>query len=101
MPRVGLLGSTIASTRRRGALSLFRLASVLLRGTIGLYKKRLSPRATVKAALSIAALLTRGPRRCTRCMALIDRRTSGGKYDKQRSHCRTSPPPGARVEFEA
>jgi hypothetical protein len=39
MPRVGLLGSTIASTRRRGALSLFRLASVLLRGTIGLYKE--------------------------------------------------------------
>jgi hypothetical protein len=59
MHRVGLLGSTIASTRRRGALSLFRLASVVLGGTAGLYEKQLIPRASVRAALSIAGLLQR------------------------------------------
>jgi hypothetical protein len=41
MHKVGLLGSTIASTRRCSALSLFRLASVVLRETTGLYEKQL------------------------------------------------------------
>ena len=59
MHKVGLLGSTIASTRRRSALSLFRLASVVLRWAAGLYEKHLIPRAGVKAALSIAGLLQR------------------------------------------
>lgn len=59
MHKVGLLGSTIATTRRRGALSLFRLASRVLRGTTGLYEKHLIPRASVRAALSIADLLQR------------------------------------------
>jgi hypothetical protein len=59
MHRVGLLGSTIASTRRRSALSLFCLASVVLRGTTGLYERHIIPRASVKAALSIAGLLQR------------------------------------------
>jgi hypothetical protein len=56
---LGLLGSTVASTRRRGALSLFRLASEVLHGATGLYEKRLIPRASVRAALSIAGLLQR------------------------------------------
>jgi hypothetical protein len=59
MHKAGLLGSTIASTRRRGALSLFRLASVVLRGSTGLYERHLIPRASVRAALSIAGLLQR------------------------------------------
>jgi hypothetical protein len=59
MHKLGLLGSTVASTRRRGALSLFRLASVVLRGATGLYEKGLIPRASVRAALSIAGLLQR------------------------------------------
>jgi hypothetical protein len=57
MHKVGLLGSTVASARRRGALSLFRLASMVLRGTVGLYQKQLIPKASVRAALSIAGLL--------------------------------------------
>jgi hypothetical protein len=40
MHKVGLLASTIASTRRGSALSPFRLASVVLRGTTGLYEKQ-------------------------------------------------------------
>jgi hypothetical protein len=59
MHRLGLLGSTIASTRRRGALSLFRLASMVLRGTTGLYVRHAIPRSSVMAALSIAGLLQR------------------------------------------
>jgi hypothetical protein len=59
MHRARLLGPTIAITRRRGALSLFRLASVVLRGTTGLYEKHLVPRASVKAALLVAGLLQR------------------------------------------
>jgi hypothetical protein len=57
MHGVGLLGSAIASTRRSCALSLFRLASVVLRGTTGLYEKHLISSASVSAALSMAGLL--------------------------------------------
>ena len=59
MHKVGLLGSTIAITRRRGALSMFRLASAVLRGAAGLYEKHVIPRAGVKAALSVAGVLQR------------------------------------------
>jgi hypothetical protein len=59
MHKVGLLASTIASTRRHSALSLFRLASVVLRAAAGLYEKHVIPRAGVKAALSVAGLLQR------------------------------------------
>jgi hypothetical protein len=41
VPKMGLLDSTTASARRRGALSLFRLAGVVLRGTTGLYERHI------------------------------------------------------------
>jgi hypothetical protein len=59
MHKMGLLGSTIVNTRPHCALSLFRLASVVLRGATGLYEKHVIPRAGVKAALSVAGLLQR------------------------------------------
>jgi hypothetical protein len=59
MHRVGLLESTTASTRCRSAVSLFRLADIVLRGTTGLREKQLIPRVSVCAALSIAGLLQR------------------------------------------
>jgi hypothetical protein len=59
MHRVGLLGSTTASARCRGAVSLFRLADIVPRGTTGLSEKQLIPRVSVCAALSIAGLLQR------------------------------------------
>jgi hypothetical protein len=59
MHRQGLLRSAVASGRRRGALSLFRLAGAVLHTTTSLYEVRMIPRAGVKAGLSISGCLER------------------------------------------
>jgi hypothetical protein len=73
--KVGWLGSAIASTRRRGALSLFRLASAVLRGTTDLYEKQLIPRVSLSAALSIAGLLQRWAAALHPCLSRRHHRT--------------------------
>jgi hypothetical protein len=57
MHRPGLLRCAVASSRRRGALSLFRLASVILHTTTALYEKHMIPRAGVKAGLLASRFL--------------------------------------------
>jgi hypothetical protein len=59
MHRPGLLRSAVASSRRRGALSLFRLASVILHTITRLYERHMIPRIGVKAGLSISGCLER------------------------------------------
>jgi hypothetical protein len=59
MHRPRLLRSAVASSRRRGALSLFRLGSVILHTTTGLYERHMFPRAVVKAGLSVSDYLER------------------------------------------
>jgi hypothetical protein len=58
--RRGLLRSACASGRRRGALSLFRLASAVLHTTTNLYERDMIPRIVVKAGLSISSCLETG-----------------------------------------
>jgi hypothetical protein len=76
MHKAWLLGSTIASTRRR-AMGLFRLASVVLRGTTGLYERHIIPRASVRATLSIASLLQPWAAVLHPCLGLRHHRTRG------------------------
>jgi len=59
MHRPGLLRSAVASSRRHGALSLFRLASVILHTTTRLYERHMIPRIGVKVGLSISGCLER------------------------------------------
>ncbi len=59
MHKMELLRSAVAKSRRRGALSLFRLAGVVLHTTTSLYEKHMMPRAGVKAGLSISTHLER------------------------------------------
>jgi hypothetical protein len=90
MHKVGLLGCTVVTTRRRGALSLFRLAGVVLRGTTGLYEKQLIPRASVRAALSIAGLLQRWAAALHPCLSPAITEIAGGVGAHDRI-CRRSP----------
>jgi hypothetical protein len=57
MYRRGLLRSACASGRRRGALSLFRLASAVLHMTTNLYERDMIPRIVLEAGLSISSCL--------------------------------------------
>ena len=57
-----LLRLATAGMRRRAALGLFRLASMVLRSTTHLYERQLIPRAGVKAALAVSGVLERGAR---------------------------------------
>ena len=59
MHRTGLLRSVCAGSRRRGALSLFRLAGVILHTTTSLYERHIIPRIGVRAGLSISDYLGR------------------------------------------
>ena len=68
MRATSLLRSARAATRRRIALGLFHLASMVLRSTTRLYERHVIPTASVKAALSVcwglekcAAALLPGP----------------------------------------
>jgi hypothetical protein len=60
MCATSFLRSVSVSTRRLIALSLFRLASMVLRGTTRLYERHAIPRSGVKAGLSISGALERG-----------------------------------------
>jgi hypothetical protein len=82
MHRQGLLRSAVASRRRRGALSLFRLASVVLRTTTSLYERHMIPRIAVKAGLSISGYLERWAAALYPCLGRgrhRDRRKEGGQ----------------------
>jgi hypothetical protein len=57
MNEIRMLRSTIADTRRYGALSLFRLANCVLRSAIGLNQRRMISRTCVQVALSVAGML--------------------------------------------
>jgi hypothetical protein len=54
-----LLRSAAAKSRRRGALSLFRLAGAVLHAATGLYERHMIPVAAIRAALSLAGRLER------------------------------------------
>jgi hypothetical protein len=49
--------SACASSRRRGALNLFRLAGVVLHTTASLYDRHMIPKAGVRAGLSVSGYL--------------------------------------------
>ena len=56
---ISLLRSTIAGTRRLGALSLFRASRCMLRGGISSYGHNVISRGGMRIALSGASLLER------------------------------------------
>ena len=51
--------SALGSTRRWGAIALFRLASAIMRGATSLYRRRTISAAELRAALSAARFLER------------------------------------------
>ncbi len=59
MCTTSFLRSRTASARRGVALSLFRLASLVLQGTTRLYERHVIPRSGVSAGLSISSALER------------------------------------------